>query len=58
MKHLKTPIVFACLAAAIALLPQTAFAQTIDAMTHRPEFESVIKERRPEGDVAVFRLRP
>ena len=27
MKHLKSPIVFACLAAAIALLPQTAFAQ-------------------------------
>jgi hypothetical protein len=27
MKHLKTPIVFACLVAAIALLPQTASAQ-------------------------------
>ena len=27
MKHLKSPIVFACFAAAIALLPQTSFAQ-------------------------------
>ena len=37
---------------------QDAFAQTVDAMTRRPEFESVIKERRPKGDVAVFGLRP
>ena len=34
-----------------------AYVQTIDALLHRPELEPVNNERRPEGDVAVFRLR-